>query len=261
MVGPVYAFVPFAWAFALHGLWTGAAWSYTPLQQLVFLWACIEIVFSLYYAVLARRVASTGPPPPPDAEFLKNAFVRVLKAGMAGFHEIKPQIEAIEGLSQDEEQDLKEFGNTPRILSTLESIDRLEFDDPRAKDYRECMRTWFHKKPWADIHRHELRQWVYWSSFSSHMPPLDKVDPLRREMLEEGIALIEKRAGCSIPEGSNPSCRPVLVTLDPVTILSRPLLFYGIVRVATHWLELSFCKFYGFKYGGNGDFECVNFSS
>ncbi|KIJ56873.1 hypothetical protein M422DRAFT_23007 [Sphaerobolus stellatus SS14] len=256
LVAPVYTVVPFSWAFSLYGAWSGAIWSYNIPQLALYVWTCVEVVFSVYHTLLARRVTAAPSPPPPDLPILQAALTRVLQAGMAGLHDHKaPTLEPIEGISQDEEQDAKERGSVPRMMSPLEPVIQLEFDDPRAKDFRDYMRTWFYKKPWAEIHKHEIRQWLYWSTYSSHFLPDAKADPVRAQIIEESLTLIEKRAGSTIPEGSNPQCPAILLTLDPVTVYARPLAFYLLIWLGNYRIRSSFRSSYGLNFGKCGELE------
>lgn len=241
-VGPYYAAAPFAWAFTLYALWTGAVWSYTTPRKAVFLWSLLEVIFSVYHYALARRVTTTAPIPPTDIHLLHGAFSRVMKVGFP---------------SHDKEHDAKELSSLSPLDSPCKTITKLDYNDPLAQEFREYMRTWFHRKPWSQIHTHEMRQWLYWSIFNAHLPPDHKLSSTDRAYLEEGMAMIEHRAGISIKKGSNPECRPILLTLDPVTIHPRPLSYYAMVCGTNHWLKWWFQREWGLHYGKCGDFEFV----
>jgi hypothetical protein len=257
VVGPVYAAAPLAWALVLYALWKGTLRTHTLLGKAAFFWAVLEVIFSIFHYTLARRVSATPPLPPADLPLLQTAFSRVLKAGLANLpsHTVTPSHNG--DTSHDEEQDAKERGSIPRLGSPSESITQLDFHDPRAQDFREYMRTWFHRKPWSQIHTHEMRQWIYWSTFNAHLPPDSKLSPVHRAALDEGIAMIQRRSGAHIKHGSNPQCRPLLLTLDPVTIHQRPLIFYTSVWLANQWIKGSFQRGWGLEYGKCGDLECV----
>lgn len=252
VIGPVYSVVPFSWAFVIHGVWYNTIRKYTALQRVMFVWALVEVVFFLYYRRLAHRVTKTPPLAPTDLRVLQAAFARVLKAGMGRMAELKHELEVN---PKDKQEDKQERGGVLRPLNPVESIVQLAFEDPRAKDFREYMRTWFHKKPWGDIHKHELRQWLYWSTFNSHLPPDAKLSPSHKQLLEDGIVLLEKRSGAKIPEGTNPQCPPLLLTLDPVVIYSRPFIFYAIIWVLNYCIRTNFKDTYGFECKRCGDFE------
>jgi pimeloyl-ACP methyl ester carboxylesterase len=48
---------------------------------------------------------------------------------------------------------------------------------------------------------------------------------------------LEKRCGCKIPTGTEPSVLPVRLTLDPVTLLWRPLSYYLLVYSVNHLIK------------------------
>lgn len=110
-----------------------------------------------------------------------------------------------------------------------ERIIQLERDDPRAVDFRNSLRTWFRKVPWSSIKLHEVRQWLYWSIFNAALPPLEEISHSRRVILNEALDLLEKRSGCQFEEGSNPTVPPILLTIDKVNIMWRPLTYYTII--------------------------------
>ncbi|KAF8591595.1 hypothetical protein K439DRAFT_1380658 [Ramaria rubella] len=255
VVGPFYAAPAFAWALVLHALLVGTVWSYTPLRKAVFVWAVLEAIFSIYYHALARRVTATPPSPPANLHMMQVAFSRVLKAGMANLpdHYDKPYHTG--DTSHDEEQDARERGCVSRPGSPDETIIQLDFHDPRARDFREYMRTWFHKKPWSHIHTHEMRQWLYWSTFNAHLPSESELSPLHKAALDEGLAMIQKRAGASVKRGSNSRCKPLLLTLDEVTVHPRPLAFYVLVWAANYCIRTYFQHIWGLKHGKCGDLE------
>jgi hypothetical protein len=68
--------------------------------------------------------------------------------------------------------------------------------------------------------------WLYWTIFNSAMPPLDVMPQAHRLIINETVENIEKRAGCKIPDGSNPTVTPILLTLDPVNVSFRPFFWY-----------------------------------
>ena len=110
--------------------------------------------------------------------------------------------------------------------SPAEDIVQLDHDDPRAIEFRNRLRTWFRKPPWSSVRLHEVRQWLYWSIFNKNMPSLDELTHPQRVVMDDAIALIEKRTGSKIEEGSNPTAPPMRLTVDDVNILWHPLCYY-----------------------------------
>lgn len=174
--------------------------------------------FSVYHYHLARSVA--GPPPNDTDNFneLQAAFRRVLQSGLA---------------------DLPEYGydeeDVGRPGSPEEDIITLERDDPRAVDFRNYLRTWFGKVPWSSIRRHEMFAWLHWSIYNAPCTSVDALPPARRTVLHEVLQMLEKRAGASIPDGSNPDAKPFLLTLDPVSVTWRPFFWYASVALSNYY--------------------------
>lgn len=52
--------------------------------------------------------------------------------------------------------------------------------------------------------------------------------------------MVEHRAGIAIPEGSDPNVRPLLLTLDPITVAWRPFFWYVGVAVSNSIIRRSF---------------------
>jgi len=87
------------------------------------------------------------------------------------------------------------------------------------------------------------------------MPPPDKINDIHKRALQDATELLERRAGCTIPEGSNPSVRPLLLTTDPVNVAWRPLAWYIFVKSSNFVLERWFDKQHGLNRQTFGDFE------
>ncbi|KAI0034072.1 hypothetical protein K488DRAFT_77450 [Vararia minispora EC-137] len=210
-VGPLWSIVPLSWIFVLYSLFTGAVWQYHAPRLALFIFAVAEVFFSVHYASCSRLVSGPCLIPSGDMRELQVTFTRVLKAGLANLPE--------EGYDE-------ETLPVTRPGSPAEDIVQLEKDDPRAIDFRNSLRTWFGKVPWSQIHRQQMKAWLYWAIFNARMPELDAIPPPKKKFLDEALTLIEKRSGTVIPEGSNPAARPMLLTLDPINFAWRPLVWY-----------------------------------
>lgn len=71
--------------------------------------------------------------------------------------------------------------------------------------------------------------------------------------------MLEKRTGSKIPPGSDPSVKPILLTLDPVNVRQRPLMWYVAVKIANMCLRKWYETFHGIHYGRFRDLESVKF--
>jgi len=82
----------------------------------------------------------------------------------------------------------------------------------------------------------EIHSWLYWSCYNAPLPPLESIPPSHREILDQAVDHIQKRAGCTIPEGSNPSVKPLLLTIDELKVtLWRPFVWYTFVGTG-NWI-------------------------
>lgn len=199
--------------------------------------------FSAYHYHLAIRVSGPSPVGPREPLEIQTAFKRVLKAGLAN---------------------LPEYGDdegSKRPTSPEEKIMQLERDDPRALDFRNCLRTWFHKVPWSSIRLHEMRQWLYWTIFNAALPPLEDISPSRRAILDEALDLLEKRSGCQFQKGSNPAISPILLTIDKVTIMWRPLTYYLIICAINLVLRVWYVSKWNGRFRSHDGLEHVSLSS
>ncbi|KAI0774240.1 hypothetical protein C8Q74DRAFT_1200407 [Fomes fomentarius] len=210
---PVWSIVPLSWAFVIYNVLYGSIWTFAWRGWTLFAVALSEVFFSIYHNNLASFISGPSPVAPGNFHELRAVFHRVLRAGLASLPD--------QGFDPDEET-----LDVDRPGSPEESVTALEFEDPRAVDFRNYLRTWFGKVPWSSIHRHEMFAWLYWSVFNAPFSGIDNVSEVEQKVLHEVIELLERRAGTSIPDGSNPAATPHLLTLDPVNVSWRPLLWY-----------------------------------
>ncbi len=147
---------------------------------------------------------------------------------------------------------------------------KLAEDDPRAVDFREASRHWFHGAEFSAICRTQVEQWMSWSLYGQ---PLEEVQRERRKSVSQGVRidrlplkenigrdkletvehsvdLWEARAGTTLRRGSNPDVDVIRLTLDPVRVLARPLSLYVLVWCAQ--------QFYSYKLAQRGFKEEVH---
>lgn len=156
------------------------------------------------------------------------AFVRLLKTGLSILPEDGGDIETL-------------IINRPG--SPAETITQLERHDPRAVDFRHCIRTWFQKVPWSSIKLLEIQKWLYWAMYNANLPPIDQLPKAHRLALDDALGLLQKRLGCKIEEGSNSKVIPMRLTIDRINILWRPLAFYTVMG-SLNWVLRNFYKKY-----------------
>ncbi|KAG6821638.1 hypothetical protein H0H93_000147, partial [Arthromyces matolae] len=190
IVAPFCSIIPFCWA--------------RPL----FVVACCEVfnvLFSIYQYRLWRLVSSPAPCGPGDPKEIQAAFKRLLQSGLAGL------------LVDDADEE------SCRPRSPEEDIIQLEFDDPRAIDFRNALRPWFGNASWSSIKRHQVRQWLYWSIYNADMPPYDSLTASQQADMAVALDLLQKRCGANV--------------------ILRPFAFYALVFLANSclkkWLQYS----------------------
>ncbi|KAJ8481767.1 hypothetical protein ONZ51_g5790 [Trametes cubensis] len=238
---PIWSIVPLSWAFVVYTLHYGLIWT--------FAWrGCFnnpvipQVFFSVYHYNLASYISGSSPNGPGNLHELQAVFKRVLQAGLASLPE--------EGFDE-------ETLDVDRPGSPAEALVALDYHDLRAVDFRNYLRTWFNKVPWSTIRRHEMYSWLYWSIFNAPFPGIDKVSETHRKVLHEVIQLLEDRAGAKIPEGSNPNAAPLLLTLDPVNVAWRPLIWYAGVALSNTILRRKLRTKWNVKIGVYKDLEYV----
>ncbi|GJE84212.1 alpha/beta hydrolase [Phanerochaete sordida] len=217
-VFPLWSVIPLSWAFVVYSLHSGNIWSYTWKGLALFAVALAEVFFSVYHHHLSRCIA--GPPPniAGNLSELQAAFRRVLQSGLADLPEH----------GYDEE-------DVGRPGSPEEDIIALERSDPRAVDFRNYLRTWFGKVPWSHIRRDDIFAWLHWSIFNAPFTSFDALPFTRQKVLLDVLQMIEKRAGATIPDGSNPKAKPLLLTLDPISVSWRPFVWYAGVALSNYY--------------------------
>ncbi|KAJ3778782.1 hypothetical protein FB446DRAFT_768139 [Lentinula raphanica] len=234
LVAPLWCAVPLAWAFVLYALHTGRIWSYSLSGLGLFAVALFEVIFSVHHFHLTRQLSVLSNKGHGSIPEIQIAFQRILKAGLA---QLSP--------AEYDEETLDE----ERPGSPEEDIVQLEVDDHRAVDFRNTLRTWFGRQPWSTVRLHQVRQWIYWSIFNTHLPQPENLPQSHRDVLDDALDLLQKRLGKRIPEGSDDSCRPILLNLDKATVLWRPFIFYAFTAAVNLSLDRWYQRSHGFSRG------------
>ncbi|KAF5387854.1 hypothetical protein D9615_000474 [Tricholomella constricta] len=208
LVVPVWSMIPFSWLFVIYTIASGRIWSISWFNLISFVAALCEVLFSIYHYQLSRHVSRPASFAPGDMREIQAAFKRLLQSGLAYIPED----------GGDEE--------SHRQGSPEEDIIQLEFDDPRAIDFRNAMRTWFGNVPWSSVNRHQVRQWLYWSIYNADLPTHDTLLASQKVVLDLALELLQKRCGCTFKDNLNPAKLTMRVTLDEVDIRWRPFFFY-----------------------------------
>jgi len=236
---PLWSIVPLSWFFVIYSLRTGLLWSFGWRGGACFAVALCEVAFSIHHYYLAKHASGPSPLHPGNITELQATLKRVLKAGLANLSEDDFDEEALDD---------------DRPGSPAEEIEQLQFDDPRAIDFRNYLRVWFGRVAWSSIRTHQIYEWLYWSSYNAVLPSLESIPASRRKILDDALSLIQKRAGCIIPEGNNHAVKPILLTLDEFkAALWRPFVWYAGVGISNWILK----RWYEYKW----DLRCGTYNS
>ncbi|KAF8351387.1 hypothetical protein F5887DRAFT_1194857 [Amanita rubescens] len=235
---PFWAVPLLSWFFFIYALRSGFFLSWSGRICLVV--ALSEVLFSIYQHYLGLRISRIGPSGQGDIKEIQKAFRRLLKTGLA----------ALPADGGDEES-----MDTLRPGSPDEAITQLEHDDPRAIDFRNSLRTWFHKATWSSIRVREVQKWIFWSIYNADMPPFEQLPISQQTAINEGLEQFKMRTGSDFPKGSNPQYTPMCLTVDPVKIRWRPLFFYILVAIVNRYLKAWFMDKYNIKHGSHEGLE------
>ncbi|KAG6890536.1 hypothetical protein C0992_000796, partial [Termitomyces sp. T32_za158] len=141
---------------------------------------CLAVLFSLYQCYLWRVVSIPAPCGPGDPGEIQAAFKRLLKSGLANL--------PADGGGEE----------SCRPGSPHEDIVQLEFDDPRAIDFRNALRPWFGNATWSSIKLHQVRQWLYWSIYNADMHCYESLTAAQQAVLTGALDLLQKRCGANV---------------------------------------------------------------
>lgn len=205
----------------------------------------LQVIFSIYYCYLARRVSGSAPFATGAPKDIQIAYSRLLKAGLRG------------NRLPSEGGDLETLALDDRPESLAETIAQLDRHDPRAIEFRHSLRNWFCQVPFSSIKLHHMEKWVYWTMYNELLPPLDQISQDRRCALDKALALLQRRIGCEIPEGQDGDgdVQPLLLTLDKPNILWRPLSFYCGVSLVNWCVINLYLKLFDMRRGNSNGIE------
>lgn len=250
LVIPLWSSVPLAWIFAAYSLIAGSKFSilfYIALCEVsVYLYhihscSCFsQVLFSIYYLYLVHHVSGPSPCGPGDPEEIQAALIRLLTAGYTE-------------LPQDDDDIETPITNRP--ASPADSITQLDRQDPRAIDFRHCLRTWFRKVPWSSIKLVEMQKWLYWAMYNTELPPIESLPDSQWTALEEALELLQRRLGCRLEQGSNPKIVPMRITIDKTSIMWRPLTYYALVCFANYVLRHLYKFWWDVHHGHSNGIE------
>jgi hypothetical protein len=87
--------------------------------------------------------------------------------------------------------------------------------------------------------REDAIDWLFWALFSPATTRSDGFVEDYKEEIDGYIEEIEKRLGTRLKPGSDSGVRSFRITLDPVAMLHRPLIWYSVCYSSTRLLRLT----------------------
>lgn len=101
----------------------------------------------------------------------------------------------------------------------------LAIDDPE-----DFIRGWFYGAPLELIRRENIREWLTWAMFGSDKPEIEDLEAWTQES-EQYLQAMEGHFTWTIQQGRTKDLPVMKLTVDPVHIVSRPLLWYIVSRL------------------------------
>jgi len=189
----------------------------------------VQSLFSIYYRYLAWGVSERVSNTTCTSEETRAAIVRLLRAGIA--------------TPSEDNLDNRVSG------SPAEPVPQLEYDDPRAIDFRHYMRTWVGRVPWSSIRILEMQKWIYWALFNAELTSTDIIPQYQRDALDEAMDLLQRRCGCKLKEGSNPEHVVFRLTIESTNVHWRPLTFYAVICSINWGLRQLYQSIWNIQHG------------
>lgn len=92
--------------------------------------------------------------------------------------------------------------------------------------------------------------------------PLEELNDEYRGLVETAFSMMERRSGARIPESSGTeqsrdAVKPLRLTIDPLTVWSRPLIAYAIITLAGSLTRRWLIWRYQVQYERVGGITCV----
>lgn len=132
--------------------------------------------------------------------------------------------------------------NTYLPIASQEIINDLmeELEDERSVgcmiDY---MEKWFFDHPIEDLKRGDIIEWSACMLFNTTVPEITQE---QLEVIESMITRLEKNVNLKLAETSSRQAKKMLLTVDPVEIFHRPLIFYASIKTVTFFTGCALWK-------------------
>lgn len=191
--------------------------------------AFAEVIFSIYHHGRVKSIQAPVRRNRPSTDRIVTVFENVLRDGLG--RNPKEQDEALNELIER----YPDGTQMPKVKKPLEK------DDPRARKFRNTFGLWFFGLKEEHITRADMREWISWALCGRHANEIQDAESQSEagrlaHLVETGLSLVEARRGERFPECSVLSSteqkdhRMMLISLDPVRVESRPLVYYLLIK-------------------------------
>ena len=245
----VWSITPLAWLTVAGRIYRkGTPFSLPSQSTLARVWyvmSLLEIPFSIYLAYLIRSVRKEASLPSIKLEQLQELLTRTFCVGLSP-KEPKTCIlrndKTVSALPED-----------AQALCGLAAMqDKFNVDPQDAAQRKERLRTWFFYAQIKDIRVDNVREWLAGAFAGRRLSEITD-DKEVVSLIDEGLEIVKLRLGWhDIQPGYNPEVRTIRLTLDPVRIMHRPLLYYvvtnGVSFSVIAWLLIR----HGFRIENSG---------
>lgn len=199
-----------------------------------YIYALIEMPFSIYLWFLTKKAAARPPPLNVDMDTLQILLTKSLTAGLGPAPESK-LTKRINGVGNDKPKQQQPMG--------LCAFKDKHVDPDDASARRERLRSWFFFAPIEDIYEDNMREWLAWA-FSARSLKDALADPQYAHLINDGLEMVKLRLGWTdMKKGLNPKVKAIRLTLDPVRTMHRPFGYYvvtnGVSFGTIAWLMLT----------------------
>ncbi|KAF9510851.1 hypothetical protein BS47DRAFT_1406719 [Hydnum rufescens UP504] len=244
---PIWAITPASWIFLGVEIWRHGAHGIhrvsSPAEKVFTVWALLEILFSIYHLIVVAQLSrKTSNIVLTSVDNVRRLYSRILHLGLHN----APANGALSRIPS----------HVPPSQLSMEDVPLLDRSDPRAVDFRQSLRSWFRNSPWSTLTRAHVSTWISWTIFNASV---DTLSLEQKGVVSHAIDVIERRAGSKLPlEANDPTSahiRPLLLTLDPMSIHCRPAIMYATINFVSFVCQ----EWYQWRFGAHheqyGDLE------
>ncbi|KAE8216061.1 hypothetical protein CF327_g793 [Tilletia walkeri] len=248
----IFLITPFCWGVAIDAavtlarnkplsasLW--ARYCKTDIfRKIVWLYTIIEIPFSIWYQLAARRVQRRVKHKQIDRNLLRQLMLQCCAVGTDHF-DAEPLLQKAQEADEkagivnaNDAAKQSAMGRAPPLFPPGFRFDQTT--EEAAAKLRKRFSNWFMCSSIEDVKRGNVFEWLAWALLESKVEEVEHIVD-EAEMLNDCIDAIETRLRWNFPPGKNEAVKCVRLSIDPVNILSRPIGFYLVTNAYTYGVQ------------------------